>query len=90
MIQLVWDNGFKRSYKRRISPHPILKERFWDAIERFVEDPYAKELRTHKLTGNLSGCWAFSVDEDRRVVFMFLKAKNSVLLIDIGTHEEVY
>jgi mRNA-degrading endonuclease YafQ of YafQ-DinJ toxin-antitoxin module len=86
MIKLVWDNGFKRSYKRRISPHPILKERFRDAIERFVEDPYAKELRTRKLTGNLSGCWAFSVDEDRRV----LKAKNSVLLIDIGTHEEVY
>jgi hypothetical protein len=30
------------------------------------------------------------VDHDRRVVFMFLKGKGGVLLIDIGTHEEVY
>lgn len=57
---------------------------------RINKDPFAQELRTHKLTGNLSGCWAFSVDKDRRVVFMFLKGKNSVLLIDIGTNEEVY
>lgn len=74
MIQLVWDSGFKRSYKRRISPQPMLQERFWGAIERFAEDPFAKDLRTHKLTGDLSGCRAFSVDEDCRVVFMFLKA----------------
>lgn len=90
MIKLVWDAGFKRSYKKRVARDPLLKERFWDALELFVADPFANELRTHKLTGNLHGCWAFSVDLDCRVVFMFLKGRSTVLLIDIGTHEEVY
>ena len=90
MITLVWDPGFKRSYKKRVAREPILKQRFWDAIELFVTDPYTPELRTHKLTGNLSTCWAFSVDHDCRVVFMFTKTKSQVLLIDIGTHNEVY
>jgi len=90
MIRLVWDAGFKRSYKKRVARDPLLKERFWDALDLFVADPFANELRTHKLTGNLSGSWAFTVDVDCRVAFMFLKGWSTILLIDIGTHEEVY
>lgn len=90
MTKLVWDAGFKRSYKKRVALDPLLKERFWDALEVFVVDPFAPELRTHVLTGKLSGCHAFSVDHDRRVVFKFIRGRSTVLLIDIGTHDEVY
>ena len=90
MIELIWDTGFKRAYKKRIAPDPDLKKRFWDAMELFVEDPFANVLRTHKLTGKLSGSWAFSVEFDCRVVFQFVKGQSKVLLIDVGTHEEVY
>ncbi len=90
MIELVWDAGFKRSYKKRVAPDAVLKQRFWDALELFVHDPFAHELRTHKLTGKLSSYWALSIDHDRRVVFQFLKGHSRVLLIDIGTHDEVY
>lgn len=90
MIELVWDAGFKRAYKKRIAPDASLKQRFWDALEVFVADPFARELRTHSLTGKLHGCSAFSVDLDCRVVLTFIKGHSKVLLIDIGTHEEVY
>jgi len=90
MIELVWDTGFKRSYKKRISIDNQLKEKFWDALELFTTDPFDPRLQTHKLTGRLSGYWAFSVDFDCRVIFMFIKAKKKVLLLDIGSHEEVY
>ena len=90
MIQLVWDAGFKRAYKKRISPDALLKQRFWDALEQFASDPFTPELRTHPLTGKLHGLHAFSVDADCRVVFRFIKAHAKVLLIDTGTHEEVY
>jgi mRNA-degrading endonuclease RelE of RelBE toxin-antitoxin system len=42
-----------------------------------------------KLGGKLAGQWAFSIDEDYRVLFEFIDS-DSVLLIDIGTHDEVY
>lgn len=90
MIELIWDTGFKRAYKKRIAPDPALKERFWDAMELFVSEPFADVLRTHKLTGKLNGYWAFSVEHDCRVVFQFVKGQGKVLLIDVGTHEEVY
>jgi len=58
-------------------------------MERFLENPWNSQLRTHKLTGRLDGLWAFSVSYDYRVVFRFIN-KHEVLLIDIGTHEEIY
>ena len=56
MIELIWDTGFKRAYKKRIAPDPDLKERFWDAMELFVEDPFAHVLRTHKLASDARLC----------------------------------
>lgn len=89
MIKVIWDQGFKRIYKKKIKNNEELKKRFWDAIELFSKEPFSHRLRTHKLTGRLEGLWAFSVSFDCRVIFKFL-GKNEVLLIDIGEHDEVY
>jgi len=55
----------------------------------FSKNPCNPRLKTHKLVGKLDGLWAFSVGYDYRVVFRFIDAEE-VLLIDIGTHDEVY
>ncbi len=51
-------------------------------------------LRTHKLKGELSSTWACTVEYDCRIVFEFVKSpvtgEEEILLIDIGTHDEVY
>ncbi len=46
-------------------------------------------LRTHKLTGKLEGLWVFSIDNDSRIIFRFLE-RDEILLIDLGSHDEVY
>lgn len=89
MIKVVWDNGFKRIYRKKVKNDEELKKRFWDALQLFVKEPFNPRLRTHKLTGKLEGLWAFSVAFDCRVIFKFL-TKNEVLLIDIGGHDEIY
>jgi mRNA-degrading endonuclease YafQ of YafQ-DinJ toxin-antitoxin module len=89
MINIVWDQGFKRVYKKKIKQNDELKRRFWDTVKIFSRDPFDQKLKTHKLTGKLQGLWAFSVDYNCRVIFRFL-GKNDVLLVDIGGHDEVY
>jgi len=89
MIDLVWDAGFKRSYKKRMGGDAALRKKFWNSIDLFCHDPFDTGLKTHKLTGKLKELWAFSVAYDCRVVFIFLNEK-TVLLVDIGTHDEVY
>ena len=89
MINLVWDPGFKKAYQKKIKTDNNLKRKFWKTMKLFSSNPFSKQLRTHKLTGTLKGLWAFSVDYDTRVIFSFLK-DDEVLLIDIGSHDEVY
>jgi mRNA-degrading endonuclease YafQ of YafQ-DinJ toxin-antitoxin module len=46
-------------------------------------------LRTHKLKGALSEYHAFSISPSDRIVFRILD-DGGVLLVDIGSHDEVY
>ena len=89
MIRAVWDEGFRRSYRKRVKKREELRRRFWQRLELFLLNPFTPQLRTHKLSGKLDGRWAFSVDDDCRVVFEFI-GEDRVLLIDIGGHDEVY
>ena len=89
MIKAAWDEGFKRSYKKRVRNNSRLKKKFWEKMEIFLENPFFPQLRTHKLSGKLAGQWAFSVDNDCRIVFEFV-GEDRALLIDVGSHDEVY
>ncbi len=59
-----------------------------------MTDPTDPNLKTHKLHGKLVGLLACSVEYDLRIVFDILEnpqtKEGEILLIDIGTHEEVY
>ena len=89
MIKIIWDQGFKKIYQRKVRHDQGLKKRFWKALELFSENPFDSRLKTHKLSGKLEGLWAFSIDYDCRVIFKFV-GRNEVFLIDIGGHDEVY
>ncbi|MEX2547003.1 MAG: type II toxin-antitoxin system YafQ family toxin [Chloroflexota bacterium] len=58
------------------------------ALRRFELDPQDPLLRTHKLKGDLADYWAFSVDDDLRV--MFRRDGEEVFLVAVGTHDEIY
>jgi mRNA-degrading endonuclease YafQ of YafQ-DinJ toxin-antitoxin module len=59
-----------------------------------AEDPFIPSLRSHKLGGDLAGLWSCSVAYDCRIVFNFSEDEQLpeifILLIDIGSHDEVY
>ncbi len=89
MIKLVWGSSFNRAYKKKVKTDNELKEKFWKLVRLFEKDAFNPLLKTHKLSGKLAGHWAFVIEYDCRVVFRF-ESKNEVILVDIGTHDEVY
>lgn len=58
------------------------------ALRRFGVNPEDPLLRTHKLKGELAVYWAFSVDDDLRILFRW--EGDEAFLVNIGTHDEVY
>jgi mRNA interferase YafQ len=58
------------------------------ALRRFAADPRDPVLRTHRLKGELADYWAFTVDDDLRVVFRW--DGDVAFLVNLGSHDEVY
>ena len=73
---------------------PDLREKVAETLNLLVRDPFVAQLETHKLKGKLSGSWACSAGYDLRIVFDFVKGEkdkeDNILLLAIGTHDEVY
>ncbi len=92
--KLVLSKSFAKSYRKFIAKKPPLIPLIDKALLKLEEDAFAPGLKTHKLSGNLYGYFACSCGYDCRIVFSIIqddKAKAEfILLIDIGTHEEVY
>ncbi len=89
MIELILDEPFLRILKKWRKKHPELIDRFQQKLTLFTNEPFHPSLRTHSLSGNLSGYWSISINYDQRLIFQFL-SDTKVLLIDLGTHDEVY
>ena len=58
------------------------------ALRRFGAAPQDPVLRTRKLKGELADYWAFSVDDNLRVVFRW--NGDEAFLVNLGSHDEVY
>lgn len=94
MRRLFWDASFRRAFKRYTRNNPSLSERILQVLAELAEDPFYPPLKTHKLSGQLKGLWACWVEYDCRIVFAFEPVpdaeEDAIVLIDLGTHDEVY
>ena len=93
--KLVLSKAFEKSYQKFTGKNPALKIPISKALVKLQADAYDPVLRTHKLSGKLAAYLACTCGYDCRIVFTIEKditnpnAENIVLL-DIGTHDDVY
>lgn len=94
MRTVLWDDSFRRALKRLVRKKPLLQAKVSAVLLTLEADPFIPSLKTHKLQGELKRLWACSVDYDCRIVFAFEPIEeadqDAIVLIDIGSHDEVY
>ena len=94
MRTLVWSAAFVRAFRRAVRRQPQLRARVERTLQQLTEDPFHPILRSHKLQGELAGTWACTVDYGNRILFEFVQNPESgeeeILLLTMGTHDEVY
>lgn len=90
--KLKMTGAFKKAYLKFSKRNKVLKISIDKSISELAEDAFASNLKTHKLSGNLYGLFACSCGYDCRIIFSIQKenSEEMILLIDIGTHEEIY
>jgi addiction module RelE/StbE family toxin len=89
---LVQSPAFVRAAKRFARKQPAAAEAIHQTLNQLQDDAFDPRLRTHKLKGDLAGCWASSAAYDLRIVFQLVQhgGAEAILLLSVGTHDEVY
>jgi mRNA-degrading endonuclease YafQ of YafQ-DinJ toxin-antitoxin module len=84
-VRLSASSRFLRKAKKLREPQASMLRA---VLRRFAVDPHDPLLRLHKLKGDLAEYWAFSVDDDLRVLFRW--EGDEAFLVNLGSHDEVY
>jgi addiction module RelE/StbE family toxin len=89
---LLPSSSFVRRARSILKKHPEASQDIQSALELLATDCFDPRLKTHKLKGELEGSWACSAGYDLRIVFKLVEYEGAegILLLTIGTHEEVY
>jgi addiction module RelE/StbE family toxin len=94
MRTVIWEEGFRRALKRLIKKQPLLQVKVIATLECLTDNPFDPSLKTHKLKGELKGLWACTVEYDCRIIFSFQEivgeTESALMMIDIGSHDDVY
>lgn len=90
--ELLRSPAFAQDLRAWLKSRPGAAEVIEATLQQLSEDAGHPSLRTHKLRGSLAGCWACSAGYDLRTGFEFVQhdGDEAILLLALGTHDQVY
>ena len=90
MFSVTTSDQFLRQARKFFKKHPDLKPRFAALFEALKQDPFQPGLGLHQLAGKLSGCHAVRLTYSYRITLTVMITDKEIILLDIGSHDEVY
>lgn len=86
-MEIQFHKNFEKRFKKL---DERLKGKVLNKLELFIDNPFEASLKNHPLKGALKGKRAFSVTGDVRVIFEEVDDYLLVIMLDLGTHNQVY
>lgn len=90
MIKVIFTESYEKRARKFIKRHPELLEQYGKVLKLLSLNPYHPSLRLHRLKGRLTSLSSVSVNYSYRITLKFLIKDDTIILIDIGRHDDVY
>ena len=90
MYAIVTPLQFLRHARKFFKKHPNLRPRFAKVLSDLQKDPFQPRLELHALSGKLAGCYAVSLTYSYRITLTLMVTEKEIILLDIGSHNELY
>jgi mRNA interferase YafQ len=90
MYTLVWTAHFTRAARKFVKRHPELKKKVALILRDLEKDPFQPHLDYHHLVGKQTGVQAVSITDSYRISMTVIITRKEIILLDIGSHYEVY
>lgn len=86
MLQFDFTNDFLKKFKKL---NKKTQDKVDERLKIFSENQQSPILKCHKLYGEYFACLSINITADIRIVFKKI-ALNRYLLLNIGTHSQLY
>jgi len=90
VAEIVYTESYIKRAKKFLKKHPDLIPQYKKTLKLLEANPFHPSLRLHKLHGKLSELYSVSINVSYRISIYFMFEKDTIVPVDIGSHEEVY
>lgn len=90
MARILYTESYIRRARRFIKRHPEVVGQYEKTLKLLESNPSHPSLRIHRLGGKLSSLYSVSINVTYRITLEFLIQDDTIIPINVGTHDEVY
>jgi len=90
MIKIEIPDSYRKKAIKFFKKHKDIYPQYKKTIELLEKNPQHPSLRLHKLQGKMNHFSSISINMKYRVVIDFIIIEDTIILIDIGSHDDVY
>ncbi len=87
---LIYPDSYIRRAKKFLRKHPKIHKQYKKTLQLLELDPYHPSLRLHCLEGRLKALSSVSINMGYRIVLELEIQDEEIVLINIGSHDQVY
>ncbi len=87
---LIYPGSYIKRAKKFLKKHPELVGQYEKTLKILEINPHHPSLRLHALTGRLTGLHSVSMNISYRITLEFYITEKEIVLIQVGSHDEVY
>jgi len=89
-FQIIYTKSYLKRATKFAKRHPDLLIQYEKALKLLELNPFHPSLRLHRLSGSLSDLHSISINISYRITLEFLIEDGKIILVNIGSHVEVY
>jgi mRNA-degrading endonuclease YafQ of YafQ-DinJ toxin-antitoxin module len=89
-FKIIYPESYIRRARKFLTRNPELLRQYQKTLELLELNPSHPSLRLHPLRGRLQGLHSVSINISYRVTIELIVAESEIIMVNIGSHEEVY
>ena len=89
-FRIIYTHAYLKRAAKFVKRHPELLPQYEKTLKLLELNPSHPSLRLHRLSGPLKELHSVSINVSYRISLEFLLEDGKIVLVNVGSHEEVY
>jgi addiction module RelE/StbE family toxin len=90
VAKILYTHSYIRRARKFAKRHPELLSQYEKTLKLLETNPSQPSLGLHKLSGKFEGLYSVSINKSYRISLEFIIQEDTIIPVDVGTHDEIY